>query len=244
MPKFHEVRHREYMRRFVNIGCKTILDKIIKNFALDKNRALLPVNLCVKLLPVLTNNIYFCGALKNDVVDDIIIIDENLIIQGITKKIVASLKSKDFYNILQIPFYVICRKFINFSKQFLIRKKINIVRDNRPIQTSILDNSEIINTKQNLPQNENERSEDKNIFYFDKEAEVNESMEIEFDITIPNLIKEYLLKKDNIVIMQKEIIIPHFSSNRTSNSNQKNRNNNSMQDSFDKSIVGELFDKS
>ena len=61
-----------------------------------------------------------------DKVDDIILLDQNFIIQGLSKKIkerFTILDNKNLFIYNDIPFYMICKNFISFYKTFFKENK-------------------------------------------------------------------------------------------------------------------------
>ena len=211
MPKCFEENHKRFMKRYVEIGYKTIIDRMNKIIGLDKNQNIVPLTSIVKLLPVLTNNVYFCGAHMNDFVCDLILIDENFMVQGFTKRLLSSLKSKDFFNTFYIPFYIICRKFIAFSKKFLIKERRNMLDLIDKDHDVTIAKSQIYNT--NMNNDEDLKDEEVSYAYFDEKAEVNETMEMEFELSVPSMIREYIYKKENrALIRRKELSMAGSSS--------------------------------
>ena len=119
MPKIIANKHLIFMENYFKTGYnKYIEKKDFKTFAKTKNNSIFQIRLAIKLLPIINHDVIFVGMIVKDNLNDIILIDENFIIQGICDKLKTNLNiENDFlfqYN--DIPFYVICKKFINFYK--------------------------------------------------------------------------------------------------------------------------------
>jgi PAS domain S-box-containing protein len=121
MPKMFEKIHKGFLERFFDIGEKKRVDKSFKSFAKDRDNCLLPVRLYVKVFPLLNESIFYCGMATKEQLDDVILIDNKFNIQAITRKLVQKfeLDNKNVFQENDIPFYIICRKFIHFYKIFL-----------------------------------------------------------------------------------------------------------------------------
>jgi hypothetical protein len=121
MPKMFEKIHKGFLERYFDIGEKKRVDKSFKSFAKDRDNCLLPVRLYVKVFPLLNESIFYCGMATKEQLDDVILIDNKFNIQAITRKLVQKfdLDNKNVFQENDIPFYIICRKFIHFYKIFL-----------------------------------------------------------------------------------------------------------------------------
>ena len=75
----------------------------------------------------MNENILFVGLILKENIDDIILMDENFNIQGMSSKLmkILNIENKFIFQENEIPFYTICRKFINFYSIFLNTKKTN-----------------------------------------------------------------------------------------------------------------------
>ena len=104
---------------------KYIETKDFKTFAKDKNNSIMQVRLALKLLPILNYNVIFVGLILKENLNDIILVDENFMIQGMCEKLKNNLNiTNDFlFQTNNIPFYIICKKFINFYKMFINNKR-------------------------------------------------------------------------------------------------------------------------
>jgi len=92
MPKCFEKDHRNFMKRYLNIGCKRVIDKNFKTYGKDKDNSLIPITISIKLFPVLTDFVYYCGLIMKEEIDDILLIDEKFLIQGMANKLLDFFK--------------------------------------------------------------------------------------------------------------------------------------------------------
>ena len=197
MPKIFASQHKSFVQNYINVGEKIIIDtKEHHTFAKDKNNSILFVKLYVKLFPVLNESVYFIGMILPEKIDDLIFIDSNFIIQGMSKKIQETLKLKNKFFFIEndIPFYMICKNFINFYKIFMkgnkqqITDESNIIEESESIdlsQTVILDKDQL-----KIEEEQNEMN-----------IEINENIELEYEIKIPNFMMEFqkTSKKDLMI---------------------------------------------
>ena len=126
MPKNYSKLHSSFIERFYEIGEKIIIDKKnLKTFGKDKNNTIIMLKIFLKLFPMLNKNVYFIGILIKENINDLIFIDEHFDIQGMSMKLMKKLNidNLSLFQNNDIPFYVICRKFVNFYKIFLQGKK-------------------------------------------------------------------------------------------------------------------------
>ena len=84
----------------------------------------------MKLFPVLNDNVLFVGLVNKENIDDIILMDSKFNIQGMSLKLMKILQidNKTLFQTNEIPFYVICRKFVNFFNIFLQGKKLKKIK--------------------------------------------------------------------------------------------------------------------
>ena len=126
MPNLIAKEHDQFIRNYFEIGEKKLLDKTDKKvFALDKDNSILLVRIALKLFPVLNDSVFFVSLITKENVDDIIFIDSSFNIQGMSSKLMKILQigNKSLFHENQIPFYLICKKFVNFYKIFLSKSK-------------------------------------------------------------------------------------------------------------------------
>ena len=129
MPKNFSNQHNIFMKKYYNVGEKIVIDKnYLTTYAIDKDNSIIMLKIAVKLFPILNDNVYFIGIFSKENIDDIIYIDNNFEIQGMSTKLmkILNINNKLLFQDKDIPFYVICRKFVNFYKIFLQGKKQNI----------------------------------------------------------------------------------------------------------------------
>ncbi len=193
MPNIFKNEHYKYMRNFYEVGEKKFLDiKGRKIFALDRKNAMMLMEKNVKIFPILNHNILYIALLTHEKIDDIIFLDSKFNIQGMSQKLFNKFKivNQNIFNENNIPFYAICKQFINFYKIFLKGNKKKIL----PLTTTINNNtsSQIISDKESFEEylmNEKEKEiseQEKN-----ENIEINENIELEYEIKIPKFILDY-----------------------------------------------------
>ena len=190
MPKLFEKQHSKYMERYFRIGAKKYIEtNDFKTFAKDSNNSILQVKLGLKLLPILNYNVFFVGLIIKENFDDIILIDKDFNIQGMSSKLMKILNIENNYLFQdnEIPFYVICKKFVNFFNIFLKNKKnISINELDKKATT-------IINEEKNNIINgfEGKDIENKKSNELHDNIEINENVELEYEIKIPQFLIDY-----------------------------------------------------
>ena len=204
MPRNIEQKHLMFMENYFRTGYKKYVGtKDFKTFAKDKNNSIIQIRLAIKLLPVLNHHVIFVGLIIKENVNDIIYVDENFYIQGMCAKLNNNLNinNNSLFQLNDIPFYLVCKNFINFYKMFLKGKnKENI--DEMQIK-------EVFKKKTNSTENKNEkdnasskRKREKKEEIIKKEddlinkqvqenLEINENFELEFEIKFPQFIINY-----------------------------------------------------
>jgi PAS domain S-box-containing protein len=126
MPKIFAINHSKYIERYFKIGEKKFIDKsVFKSFGKEKNNCIIKIRIALKLFPILNDNIYFIALIVKENVDDIILLDDKFNIQGMSLKLmkILNINNKSAFQDNEIPFYVICKKFLNFYDIFLKGKK-------------------------------------------------------------------------------------------------------------------------
>ena len=223
MPKIFGINHSKYMERYFKIGQKRIVDRPrLKLFAKDKNNSIIKITLCVKLFPVLNENVYFASLIKKENIDDIILLDDNFIIQGMSSKLmrILNITNLSLFEDNEIPFYAICVKFLNFYNIFLKSKKV------KDINSSDKNNINLEGEKNNLNE-ENKNEINKNIIKEDflESIEINENVELEYEIKLPKFLIDYSEKTNkNIDIKEKE-------------NSEKDDNSDSIDESDEKDLL-------
>ena len=130
MPKSIERKHKSFIERYFEVGEKKIIDKKdFKSFAKDKDNNVFSIKLMVKIFPILNENVHFVGLIIKEKIDDIILTDGLFNIEGMSNRIFNKLNiyTKNLFIDYEIPFYVICHKFLGFYKNFIHTKKKNII---------------------------------------------------------------------------------------------------------------------
>ena len=200
MPKLFMKDHSKYMTQYFKIGEKKIIDNDnFYSFGKDKFNNIVKIKLYIKLFPILNNNVLFVGLIVKENIENIILLDEKFKIQGMS----SSLNKKlDFNNINifqenEIPFYVICKKFVNFYSIFLQKNDENpeddilnlIFEKEEKEDKEEKEEKENKETKENNEENKNIEQEKKELI--DKNIEINENIELEYEIIIPKFLIEF-----------------------------------------------------
>ena len=207
MPRNIEQKHLMFMENYFRTGHKKNVEtKDFKTFAKDKNNSIIQIRLAIKLLPVLNHHVIFVGLIIKENVNDIIYVDENFFIQGMCAKLNSNLNinNNSLFQFNDIPFYIICKNFINFYKMFLSNKnKENL--ENMQIK-------EVFKKKTNSTENKNEKNSASPKMKKEREEEIikkeddlinkqiqenleiNENFELEFEIKLPQFLINYANK--------------------------------------------------
>jgi len=177
IPKAVALNHRTFMERFYELGEKRVLDKQLRTYAKDKDNCIIPVQLYVKLFPMLSDYVYFCGLIFKENIDDIFILDQKFNIQCCSRKLIEKMEivNKLLFQENEIPFYLLCKKFIQFFKVFLKKTK-----------KKVFDVSQINYNEFN--QKEEEEIEDYDI---NENVEVSENTELEYELVVPQFLSDF-----------------------------------------------------
>ena len=209
MPKIFVKDHSKYMQRYFKIGEKKVIDNNdFHSYGKDKNNNIIKIKLAVKLFPVLNENVFFVGLIVKENIDDIIFIDCNFNIQGMSSSLMKKfgINNNLLFQDNEIPFYVICKKFVNFYNMFLNKKKktdeddeLLDSNDENYDNNGKNENNELNELGNNRIKEENEK---KNI---QENIELNENIELEYEIKIPNFLLDYSekTKKKNFKSINK-----------------------------------------
>ena len=197
MPKLIQKNHDIFLNNFFENYNKKIVDKEIFTYALTEDKYLIKISKITRIFPVLNNELYFMALINLENIEDIILIDNEFNIDGMSKLLYKKLRLKsNLFNDYSIPFYVICKKFINFYKIFLKGKKNNVDDNNKNILNDSLYSksnvNEFILEEKNLGEND----------FQENNFEINENMELEYDITIPRFVN--ILSKINSLSPEKQ----------------------------------------
>ncbi|MCQ2816891.1 MAG: PAS domain S-box protein, partial [archaeon] len=189
MPKIFEKNHKSYMEKYFEIGEKKVIDaKDMKSFAKDKDNSIIMVRLAMKLFPMLNESVYFVGMIVKENIDDIIFIDSNFNIQGMSMKLmkILQIENKNLFQDNEIPFYVICKKFVNFYRLFF--RGHNRGRKDKKQKSSLVDEtSSINNIVVDFSQKENDNKDNE----LQDNFEVTENTELEYEIRLPQFLIDY-----------------------------------------------------
>ena len=169
MPNLFSKEHSNYMAKYFKIGEKKIIDKPdFKTFALDKNNSVMKLKLAIKLFPILNEKVFFVGMINKENIDDIILLDSKFNIQGMSLKLmkILNIGNNSLFQKNEIPFYVICRKFVNFYHTFFQSKKKGDEK------------------QYNLDEKKEREDLHENI-------EINENVELEYEIKLPQFLIDY-----------------------------------------------------
>ena len=183
MPKLFAKKHSKYIEKYFKIGEKKIVDKgDYKTYGKDKNNSIIKLKLAVKLFPILNEKILFCGLINKENIDDLIIMDEKFNIQGMSSKLmkILNLGNKFLFQENEIPFYTICKKFIDFYNIFLSDK--NNDEDEQDQEESL--------DEENEKKKKGGKTEDKKEGINDN-VEINENVELEYEIKLPQFLIDY-----------------------------------------------------
>ena len=197
MPKNLRKYHSKLMKNYFEIGEKKIINlKEYKTFGLDRYNHLLVIKKSIKIFPLLNNNLNYIGMIYPEKIDDMIFVDNNFNIQGMSTKLSDALQlyNNNLFIDYDIPFYVICKQFLNFYKIFLKGNKKNVTI--KTVQT--INHSLNNDSSESFDENEKEETErlstNENII---DNIEINENIELEYEIKIPAFFEKLLKNQDN-----------------------------------------------
>ena len=181
-----------------------LISLLFKSFGKEKNNYIIKIRLAIKLFPILNDNIYFIALIVKENVDDIILLDDKFNIQGMSLKLmkILNINNKSIFQDNEIPFYVICKKFLKFYDIFLKGKK---KPDNLNQKEKKLKGIEEEMKDKNDKELNEENIEDKDDIH--DNIEINENVELEYEIKLPQFLVDYLEKinkNDNKIIKMLE----------------------------------------
>ena len=193
MPKLFEKEHNKYIERYFRLGAKKYIETSdFKTFAKDKNNSIFLSEIALKLLPILNSNVFFVGLIVKESINDIILLNKDFIIQGMSDKLMKILNIDNNYLFQDnnIPFYVICKKFINFYNIFLNNKRNPHQELEKKATTIVFDDKNTfkeIEDKENIKKRETkmQTQEEK------QDIEINENAELEYEIKMPLFLINY-----------------------------------------------------
>ena len=146
------------------------------------------------MFPILNENIYFVGLILKENIDDLVILDENFNINGMSSKLmkIIGIDNKFLFQENEIPFYAICKKFINFYNVFLNIKKDNETPDlDDTLEEANLENDKLKKNKVNKDENK-ENGINENV-------QINENVELEYEIKLPQFLIDFSEKTNKKV---------------------------------------------
>ena len=228
MPRLFSKDHSKYIERYFQVGEKKLIDKIdFFSFGKDKNNSIIKLKLAIKLFPILNDNVLFVGLILKENIDDIILMDSRFNIQGMSLKLmkILSIDNKLLFQNNEIPFYVICRKFVNFYNIFLQgKKKSEIFGEEKPsFAEEISKKEEKVKKDSKNGKNKDSKKERKDKNYntqkddLNENIEINENVELEYEIKLPQFLIDYSEKtnKNNgkmamkLVTMATETVVDY-----------------------------------
>ena len=174
MPKIFGKNHKKYMSRFIINGEKKFINtKEVTWYGKDKENNIVVMKAIIKTFPILNNELLFIAMTFSEKIDDLILIDDEFIIQGMSEKLREKLKIKNynFFYFNGIPFYMICKNFLHFCVTFMKTHK------NFNIENNIDD--------------DDDENENKNKHIDNQNIEINENIELEYEIRIPPYMMKY-----------------------------------------------------
>jgi hypothetical protein len=198
MPKIFAKIHRSFIEKYYNYGEKKIIDKKdMKTFGKDKDNAIIMIRIGIKLFPMLNDSVYFVGLVIKENVDDVIFLDNQFNIQGMSSKLLKILNcdNKILFQNNEIPFYLICKKFVNFYKIFLQGKKKDIREKKNKNTSSIITLDDLSSNEEEESEKNNQLKNSKNNNVVEKQIhdniEINENIELEYEIRLPQFLIDY-----------------------------------------------------
>ena len=232
MPKIFSVNHSKYIEKYFEVGQKKLIDKPgVKIYALDKTNSIIKISLSLKLFPVLNDSVYFVSLVIKENIDDIILLDNKFIIQGMSLKLkeILSINNQYLFQENEIPFYAICRKFVNFYSIFLKDKKKKDYSGSEK-QTLIVEEEK---NKEKDEDSDKEQNKEKNLEIEEKEdihenIEINENVELEYEIKLPKFLMDYSEKTNKNI---------NISSNHMVNSTDADDINETIDESDEKDLL-------
>ena len=139
----------------------------------------------MKLFPILNEKILFCGLINKENIDDLIVMDDKFNIQGMSSKLmkILNISNKSLFQENEIPFYTICKKFVDFYSIFLSDK--TAAEEEQDLDESLDEE----NAKKKKEEKKNEKKEGIN-----DNVEINENVELEYEIKLPQFLIDYAEK--------------------------------------------------
>ena len=234
MPKLFEQQHSEYIKNyFQKKNSKYVEKQDFKTFAKDKFNCIIQVRLGLKLFPILNYNVFMAAIIVKENMDDMIILNKEFNIQGMSQKLtrIFNLNSDNFFQHNQVPFYAFCKKFINFYNMF-INNKITDKSQDSDLGLNVDNNN---NRKKDLDEKESPKLKEKEstkLNEIHENIEVNENIELEFEIKIPQFIIDYA-KSSKLLLNQNYYSSDEEEEKENEENKDKENNNENIIDSDD-----------
>ena len=216
MPKLYDKKHSKYIEKYFRVGYKKCFEtKDFKTFGKDKNNSIIQLRLALKLFPILNYNVFFVALIIKENINDIILIDENFYIQGMSSKLmnILNINNNFFFQENNVPFYVICKKYINFYSISLGKKKKEPSHALTKKKTIFSDKEKLENMKKFEERELTTKIEEEEGDEIHENLEINENIELEFEIKLPQFLINYSSKKDYKPLLHMENTISILSQN-------------------------------
>ena len=192
MPKIFSLNHQKYIKNYIEVGQKNkiINNKELVTYANDRENNLIKIKIFLKIFPLFEDGLNFIAMIFPEKIDDLILIDKNFNINGMSKSLKNRLNFKnndDFFINYEIPFYIICKNFINFYYTFMKGNKINKFKkiDEKKEDSEMNYSENDIEINDDILDDEEYEIRNTNI-------EITENYELEYEIIIPNFILKFL----------------------------------------------------
>ena len=130
MPKILRKKHQGFIEKFYETGEKKFIDKRdITSYGRDKNGNIFIMKIMLKIFPILNGNINFITMIIKEKIDNIILTDSVFNVVGMSSKLYNKfgVYLKNIFEKYEVPFFVLCKKFVNFYKTIIKTQKKNSV---------------------------------------------------------------------------------------------------------------------
>jgi PAS domain S-box-containing protein len=194
MPKMFEKSHRNFMEKYTTVGEKKIIDTSFETYGKTKSNVIIPIKLRIKIFPILTDSLYFCGLVSKEAYDDIILLDHKFNIQGMSQQLIDKLRLNEFiFQDFDVPLYLICKKFISHYKEKVPKnKKDNATANSIHMTQTNLEFFKLFQRERDVNYfTKKEEKDTPGILNF----EIEENSDTIFEIKIPHLIRSYVPNK-------------------------------------------------
>ena len=154
MPKTLEKKHLMFMERFYESGEKKLIDKVNRvSFGKDKNDNVFEMKIMLKIFPILNDNLLFVAMVNKEKSENIILTDEMFNIVSMSAKLYMKfgVYLKNVFGMYEIPFFVLCKKFVHFYKGLMKvknKKHINLRKKNVSMNYNNNNNNDLLLSNQ------------------------------------------------------------------------------------------------